>query len=54
MRHHLDLTLEQTQARLRGDWTTDIAAYNTVHQHILGMADVLSKGIVSQFPARFN
>jgi len=54
MRHHLDLTLEQAQARLRGDWTADIAAYDTVHQHILGMADVLSKGIVSQFPARFN
>jgi prophage DNA circulation protein len=54
MRHHLDLTLEQAQARLRGDWPADIAAYDKVHQHILGMADVLSKGIVSQFPRKFR
>lgn len=54
MRHHLDLTLEEAQARLRGDWKADIAVYEKVHQHILGMADVLSKGIVSQFPARFK
>lgn len=54
MRHHLDLTLEEAQARLRGDWKADIAAYDKVHHHILGMADVLSKGIVSQFPKRFN
>jgi hypothetical protein len=54
MQHHLDLTLEQAQARLRGDWAADIAAYDKVHQHILGMADVLSKGIVSQFPRKFK
>jgi hypothetical protein len=54
MRHHLDLTLQEAQARLRGDWAVDIAAYDTVHQHILGMADVLSKGIVSQFPRKFR
>ena len=54
MRHHLDLTLQEAQARLRGDWAADIAAYDTVHEHILGMADVLSGGIVSQFPGRFQ
>lgn len=54
MRHHLDLTLQQAQARLKGDWTADIAAYDTLHKHILDLADVLSKGIVSQFPQRFN
>ncbi len=54
MRHHLDLTLQEAQARLRGDWAADIAAFDTVHQHILGMAGVLSRGIVSQFPRRFK
>lgn len=54
MRHHLDLTLEEAQARLKGDWTADIVAYDTVHQHILGMADVLSSGIVKQFPQKFT
>jgi hypothetical protein len=54
MKHHLDLTLQEAQARLRGDWKGDIEAYELIHNHILGMADVLSKGIVSQFPQRFK
>ena len=54
MRHHLDLTLQEAQARLRGDWAADIAAYDAIHQHILAMADVLSAGIMSQFAQRFN
>ena len=53
MRHHLDVTLQEAQARIRGDWAADIAAYDMVHQHILGMADVLSDGIIAQFPAKF-
>lgn len=54
MRMHLDLTLEEATARLHGDWTADIAAYDKVHRHILQMADVLSDGIVKQFPHQFD
>jgi hypothetical protein len=54
MHHHLDLTLQEAQARLKGDWAADIAAYDAVHQHILGMADVLSNGLVRQFPRKFR
>jgi hypothetical protein len=54
MRHHLDLTLQEAQARLGGNWAADIAAYDAIHQHILAMADVLSAGIISQFPRQFN
>lgn len=54
MRHHLDLTLQEALARLRGDWTADIMAYDTVHEHILAMADLLSSGIIRQFPRKFR
>ncbi len=54
MRMHLDLTLKEATARLHGDWAADMAAYDEVHRHILQMADVLSDGIVKQFPNRFN
>ena len=54
MRMHLDLTLKEATARLHGDWPADISAYDDVHRHILQMADVLSSGIVKQFPGRFT
>jgi len=54
MHTHLDLTLKEATARLHGDWVGDIAAYDQVHEHILGLADALSSGIVAQFPARFQ
>jgi len=54
MHHHLDLTLQEATARIKGDWAADIAAYDKVHDHILGMADVLSAGIVRQFPRKFR
>jgi hypothetical protein len=53
MRGHLDHTLEEAGARLKGDWAADIAAYDRVHEHALGMADALSGGLIGQFPERF-
>jgi hypothetical protein len=54
MHRHLDLTTQEAVARLQGNWTADVAAYDNVHQHILHMSDMLSQGITKQFPARFR
>ncbi len=54
MKGHLALTTEEAVARLQGKWAADIAAYDKVHAEILQMADMLSSGIVQQFPSRFR
>jgi hypothetical protein len=54
MREHLDLTLAEAVAHLQGDFAQDIAAYDEIHRQILSMADMLSDGIVAQFPKRFR
>lgn len=54
MHMHLALTTQEVVARLHQDWTGDVAAYDRVHNHILHMADLLSEGIISQFPGRFR
>jgi hypothetical protein len=54
MKAHLDETLKEAQDRLAGNFAADVADYETVHHHILEMADMLSDGIMRQFPARFR
>jgi hypothetical protein len=54
MRKHLALTTEEAVARLQGNWNADVAAYDQVHHHILHMSDLLSAGLVKQFPKRFR
>jgi hypothetical protein len=51
---HLTLTTAEAVARLQGDWAADVAAYDRIHRHALGMADQLSTGLVKQFPRRFR
>jgi hypothetical protein len=54
LRMHLKLTTEEAVARLRGDWSADVAAYDKIHRHALHFADLLSTGLVKQFPRRFR
>jgi hypothetical protein len=53
LRTHLALTTQEVVARLQGRWALDVRAYDAIVKQALGMADMLSDGIVHQFPARF-
>jgi hypothetical protein len=53
MREHLGLTTNEVLARLKGHWAADVDAYDRIEQQILHMAEMLSDGLVGQFPARF-
>lgn len=53
MKNHLDLTLQEATDRLQGHYAQDIADFDEVHRQILGMADMLSDGIIRRFPERF-
>ncbi len=54
MKTHLDHTLREAMAQLTGDYATSVATYEQVHVEILQMADMLSSGIIHQFPSMFQ
>jgi hypothetical protein len=54
MKTHLDETLKEAVDRLNGRFAADVRDYEAVHASILEMADMLSDGIVAQFPGRFR
>jgi hypothetical protein len=53
MREHLDLTLQEAAEQLGGDYVASVATYDAVEAEILHMADMLSSGIIKQFPNKF-
>jgi hypothetical protein len=54
MKTHLDQTLAEAAHELHGDYAASVADYEEVHAHMLDMADMLSSGIIRQFPSRFR
>ena len=54
MRMHLELTTQEVVARLEGRWADDVAAYDKVHDHALHLSDLLSDGLIAQFPKAFR
>jgi hypothetical protein len=54
MKVHLDQVIEQAVQELQGNYTASARAYGPYIRHILDMADMISGGIIRQFPARFR
>jgi len=51
---HLKLITDQVVARLKKDWEGNIHAIDQNEVHMLQFADVLSDGIIKQFPKQFQ
>jgi hypothetical protein len=54
LQKHLDLTTGEVVCRLKKDWAADIKSYDEGHVHMLMFADMLTDGIVKQFPDKFK
>ena len=54
MYSHLNLTAAEALARKNHDYPADVTAYENIHLEILEMADMLTDGILAQFPNKFS
>jgi hypothetical protein len=54
MKAHLDQVIEQAVDELKGNYAAGARAFAPYIRHILDMADMISGGIIRQFPARFR
>lgn len=51
---HLKYVTDQVVARLNKNWKADIEAYDMGEEHMIHFADLLSEGIIKQFPDKFK
>jgi hypothetical protein len=51
---YLKLTTDEVVARLNKDWARDIKTADLNEDHLIHMADLLTEGIVKQFPNKFK
>lgn len=51
---HLDQTLSEATHQLKGDYAASMKDYDGAMDHMLMVADILSKGIEAQHPSKFS
>lgn len=54
MNIHLTQVIQQGVDELKGDYAADARAFAPYIRHLLDMADMISGGIIQQFPSRFR
>jgi hypothetical protein len=54
MKIHLDQTLAEAVDELTGHYHAGVREYGAIERHMLEMADMLSNGLIQQFPGRFR
>ena len=54
MKSHIDQTLVYATDQLQGKFADSISSYGQAEAHMLQMADMLSAGIIAQFPGKFT
>lgn len=54
MYEHLRLLSEEVATRISKDYTTNVALSDSIEQQALDMADMMTNGIVQQFPMSFQ
>lgn len=54
LHEHLQFVTDQAVARLNKDWKAEIESYDKGQEHMINFADVLSNGIIKQFPKKFK
>ena len=50
---HLTQTLDEASHQLKGDYAASMKDYDAAMDHMLMVADILSDGIIKQFPSKF-
>ena len=54
MNNHLKLTNDMLTMRIKKDYPADIKAYDKLNEETIKMSDMISAGIMKQFPKRFR
>jgi hypothetical protein len=54
MKIHLNQVIQQGVDELQGKYLADARAFAPYIRHLLGMADMISGGIIQQFPTKFH
>lgn len=54
LHEHLELITDDVMARVKKDWDAEIVAFDKGLEHMIMFGDLLTEGIVKQFPEKFK